>query len=113
MPNFLIQAAYTPEAIQAMIQNPQDRTAVIRGAIEKLGGKVHHLFLSFGDYDVVVLLEMPDNVAAAAIALAVAAGGACKTVKTTSLLTAAEGLEAAKKAATSGYRSVIAAKAAG
>jgi uncharacterized protein with GYD domain len=109
MAHFLIQVAYTPEAVQTMIQNPQDRTAAIRAAIEKLGGKIHDLFLSFGDYDAVVLLEMPDNVAAAAIALAVAGGGACRSVKTTPLITAAEGLEAARKAGTSGYRSPVAA----
>jgi uncharacterized protein with GYD domain len=113
MPHYLIQAAYTPEAVQSMLQNQQDRTPIVRAAIEKLGGKLHNVFLAFGDYDTIVLAEMPDNVAAAAIALAVTAGGACKTVKTTPLITAAEGLEAAKKAVTSGYRSPLAAKAAG
>jgi uncharacterized protein with GYD domain len=114
MPHYLIQAAYTPEAVQALIQNPQDRSAVVRAAVEELGGKVQNLFLSFGDYDVIILLEMPDNVAAAAIALAVSAGGAFKTLKTTPLLSVAEAVEAGRKAAASGYRPVTAsAKAAG
>jgi hypothetical protein len=52
---------------------------------------------------------MPDNVAAAAIAIAFAGGGACKSVKTTPLMTTAEALDAAKKAAGSGYRSITAA----
>jgi uncharacterized protein with GYD domain len=113
MAHFLLQAAYTSEAVQALLRNPQDRTAALQAPIEKLGGKVHHMFLSFGDYDAVAILEMPDNVAAAAIALAISSGGACKNVKTTPLLTAAEAIEAAKKASTSGYRSIIsAAKAA-
>jgi uncharacterized protein with GYD domain len=91
-----------------MTQNPQDRTNALRGPIESLGGKIHSLFLSFGDYDAVLLLEMPDNVAAAALAIAIGAGGACKNVKTTPLLTVAEGIEALKHAAGSGYRSVTA-----
>ncbi len=111
---YLIQAAYSQEALRAMTQNPQDRTNALRGPIESLGGKILNLFLSFGDYDVVLLLEMPNNVAAAAIALAVGAGGSCRSIKTTPLLTVAEGIEALKQAGSSGYRSITAsAKAAG
>ena len=114
MAHFLLQAAYTPEAVHVLLSNPQDRTAALQAPIEKLGGRIHNIFLSFGDYDAVAILEMPDNVAAAAIALAISAGGACKSVKTTPLLTRAEAIEAAKKAANSGYRSLVAsAKAAG
>jgi uncharacterized protein with GYD domain len=105
---YLIQAAYSQEALRAMTQNPQDRTNALRGPVESLGGKIHNLFLSFGDYDAVLLLEMPNNVAAAAIAIAIAAGGACKNIKTTPLMTVAEGVEALKQAAGSGYRPITA-----
>ena len=114
MAHYLIQAAYTMEAVQALLHNPHDRSAVIAAPVEKLGGRVHNMFLSFGDYDAVAIIEMPDNVAAAAIALAFASGGAVKNIKTTPLLTGAEGIEAAKKASQSGYRSIVqSAKAAG
>lgn len=114
MSHYLIQATYTPEALQALLRNPQDRTAALQAPIEKLGGRIQNLYLSFGDYDAVAILEMPDNVAAAAIAMAISAGGACKSVKTTPLLTGAEAIDAAQKAAGSGYRSVlISARAAG
>jgi uncharacterized protein with GYD domain len=113
MAHFLLQAAYTPEALQALLRNPQDRTAALQAPLEKLGGKIHNMFLSFGDYDAVALIELPDSVSAAAFALAISAGGACRSVKTTPLLTSAEAIEAAKKAAGSGYRSLVgAAKAA-
>ncbi len=107
MSHFLLQAAYTPEAVQALLHNPQDRTAALQAPIEKLGGKIQSVYLSFGDYDAVAILEFPDNVSAAAIALAISAGGACRSVKTTPLLTGAEAIEAAKKAAASGYRSLL------
>jgi len=114
MPHFLLQAAYTPEAVQTLLRNPQDRRAAVQAPIERLGGKLRDLFLSFGDYDAVAIIEMPDNVAAAAIALAISGGGACKAVKTTPLLTGAEAIDAAGKAAGSGYRSFASsAKAAG
>lgn len=114
MAYYLLQAAYTTEALQTLLRDPQDRSAALQGPIGKLGGKIQSLFLSFGDYDAVALIEMPDNVAAAAIAMAISAGGACKTVKTTPLLSAAEAMEAAGKAASCGYRSLVAsARAAG
>jgi uncharacterized protein with GYD domain len=108
MPLYLTQVAYNQEAWQALINNPQNRIEAIRPAIEKLGGKIVNGWFAFGDYDIVSVLEMPDNVAAAAIAIAFAAGGACKAVKTTPLMTTAEGIEALKKAATSGYRAATA-----
>jgi len=51
-----------------------------------LGGRVVNGWAAFGDYDVILVSEMPDQLAAASFAMAVAAGGACKTVKTTPLL---------------------------
>ena len=109
MPHYLSQVAYTPEAWSALVKNPQNRIEAVRPAVEKLGGKIVSGYFAFGDYDVVVILEMPDHVAAAALAVAFAAGGACKDVKTTPLMTTAEGIEALKKAASSGYKPATAA----
>jgi uncharacterized protein with GYD domain len=104
MPLYLTQVAYTPEAWKALVKNPHNRLDDVRPAIEKLGGKVISGYLAFGDYDAVAIVEMPDHVAAAAIAIAAAAGGSCKSVKTTPLMTAAEGIEALKQAGRSGYK---------
>jgi len=106
MPSYLIQVAYTPEATAALIKKPHDRATVVGKAIEKLGGKMTGFWLSFGDYDVIGIFEMPDNISAAAFALAIGAGGACKSVKTTPLLTLEEGIAALKKAGGSGYKPV-------
>ena len=104
MPHFLTQVAYNEQAWQALVANPQNRLDAIRPVIEKLGGRVVNAYFSFGDYDFVLITELPNNVSAAALAIAASAGGACKSVKTTPLMEAAEGLEALRKAATSGYR---------
>jgi uncharacterized protein with GYD domain len=103
---YLLQVAYTPDAWASMVKNPQDRSQAVHGAIEKLGGKIERFWLSFGDYDVVAVVDMPDSVSAAAFSMAVSAGGACRSVKTTPLLSTQEGIEAMKKAATCGYRPV-------
>jgi uncharacterized protein with GYD domain len=106
MASYLLQVGYTPEAWAAMIQNPQDRSAAVKAPVEKLGGRVERFWLSFGDYDIVSVIEMPDSVSAAAFSMAVAAGGACRAVRTTPLLSSSEGQEAMKKAATCGYQPV-------
>lgn len=108
MPHYLIQVSYNESALQALVKNPQDRTEAVRPAVESLGGKIKESYFAFGDYDVVVITEMPDNVAASALSIAFAAGGACKTVKTTPLMTSAEAVEAFKKASRTGYRAATA-----
>lgn len=104
MPSYMIQVAYTPDAWAAMIKDPQDRLQAVRPVVEKLGGRFEHAWHAFGDYDLVGIVEMPDNTDAAAFAVAVAAGGGCKTFKTTPLLTMREGMEAMGKAQQAGYR---------
>lgn len=104
MSSYLLQVAYTPEAWANLIAHPQDRIDAVRPAVEKLGGKLTQGWFAFGDYDLVAIVEMPTNVEAAAFSLAAAAGGAIRAIKTTPLLTNAEGVEAMKKAAKSGYK---------
>jgi uncharacterized protein with GYD domain len=112
MPYFCHQVSYTTEAWARLIANPQDRMEVIRKPIEKLGGRIHTSFFAFGEFDALAITEFPDNVSAAAIAIAFAGGGAVKSLQTIALMTTAEALEAIKKAGTCGYRSITAGAAA-
>ena len=109
MPHYLQQVAYSQEGWSALVANPQNRIEAVRPAIEKLGGKIEAAWFSFGDYDVVVITELPDNVSAAAIAMAFAAGGACRSVQTTPLISPDDALESLKRARECGYRSATAA----
>ena len=106
MAHYLFQVSYTPAAWAALLKNPQDRTKAVTGAIEQFGGKTEGFWFSFGDSDIFGVMQMPDNVSAAAFAMAVSAGGACRSVKTTPLMTIEEGIAAMKKGATSSYRAV-------
>lgn len=103
---YLLQVAYTPESLKKLITKPENRGEIVRKSVEKLGGKVLGTWLCFGDYDTVAVFEVPDNVSAAAFALAVGAGGSCKSVKTTPLMSAEEGVAALKKAGASSYKPV-------
>jgi uncharacterized protein with GYD domain len=104
MPHYLQQVAYSIEGWKALVKKPQNRIEAVRPVIEKLGGTIESAWFTFGDYDVVLIVEMPSNVDITAIAMAYAAGGACKSVKTTPLLTLDEAVEAMKKAGKTGYR---------
>jgi uncharacterized protein with GYD domain len=106
MASYMLQVSYTQSAMAALSKKPQDRSQVVGKAIAKLGGSLQSIYLSFGDYDVVAIVNMPDNVTAAAFAIALSAGGACKAVKTTPLLTLAEAMTAMKKSTTTGYKPV-------
>ncbi len=63
-----------------------------------MGGRLVGGWLCFGEYDLVIIADVPDDESMPAIALAIAAGGAIKASKTTKLMTGAQGVEALKKA---------------
>jgi uncharacterized protein with GYD domain len=99
MPLYMYQAAYTPESWSAQVKKPQNRVETVgRQACEAVGGKLVGGWLCFGDYDIVLIADVPNNESMSAIALALAAGGALKASKTTVLMTGTEGVGAMKKA---------------
>ena len=104
MPLYMFQAAYTPEALATLVKKPVNRVEIVTKAIEQLGGNVLGGWFCFGEYDVVLVVELPNNVSAAAFAVAAAAGGALKSNRTTPLLSQVETVEMFKRAKKSGYR---------
>jgi uncharacterized protein with GYD domain len=101
---FMYQASYTAESVAAQIKEPHDRIEAVRGMIEGQGGKLIAGGYPLGDFDVLVLIEAPDETVMASIALSVAAGGAVKQTKTTRLLSGQEWVESLRKAQGSGYQ---------
>jgi uncharacterized protein with GYD domain len=97
MPKYLVQASYTREGVEGVrAEGGSSRRDVVAQTAASLGGKLESFHFAFGDHDAHVILDLPDNEAAAAIALTVnAAGGAA--VKTTVLLTPEQVDEAAKR----------------
>jgi uncharacterized protein with GYD domain len=82
MADYLVQIAYTPEAVATFVANPQDREEMARFLIEKLGGELKGFWFSLGDYDLVEIVALPDNVSEAALSMTVLAAGAVKAFKT-------------------------------
>src|SRR5687767_14053538 len=98
MPLYLSKFSYTPETWAKLIRNPEDRRKAAQTYIESVGGKLHGFWYAFGAYDGYNLWEAPDNVSMAAVALAIAGGGALRSFETTVLLTVDEALAALGKA---------------
>jgi uncharacterized protein with GYD domain len=104
MPRFLLQAAYTPQAWAALTRNPENRAQGLGRLVENLGGRLVSLDYCFGEYDVVVIIDAPDETTAAAVSLAVTSPGHLKAVKTTPLLSVEQAMEAMRKAGSQTYR---------
>jgi uncharacterized protein with GYD domain len=90
MPKYLLEVNYTLDGIRGVrAQGGSARQSAAQAAAESVGGTVESFLFAFGGTDVYLVADMPDNVAAAALALAVTAGGGA-TVKTVVLLSAAD-----------------------
>lgn len=90
MSKYLIHASYTAEGAKGLMKaGGTARRAAVQKMVEGLGGRLEAFYFAFGENDAHVILDLPDNLTAAAISLAVTATGAVST-KTTVLLTPEE-----------------------
>lgn len=104
MPLYMYQVAYTPEAWADMAKKPQDRAEAIKPMLRSLKGRLVSFYNAFGEYDAVVIVQMPDDESAAAASIAASAGGAVKAIKTTPLMSVRQGVQAMRKAKRAGYQ---------
>jgi uncharacterized protein with GYD domain len=104
MTQYLYQIAYTPESLAAQMKNPVDRLAQVGAMIEQsVGAKIVGGGFSFGEYDVSVIVEAEDDTTMAAVAIAIGAGGATRSAKTTPLLSGEEWVAALTQASSVTY----------
>jgi uncharacterized protein with GYD domain len=97
MPLYMYQASYTAKSMADQLKKPQDPVEVIQPALEDLGATIVVAGFPFGEYDVVIVYEAPDDMTAASVAMAVAAAGEVRSGKTTRLLSGQEWLESLRK----------------
>ena len=98
MPVYMYEGTYSREAISALVENPQNRTAAVSSVVEANGGKLIGCWMAFGEYDLVAIADMPDDEAMAGVSLAVSAVGTASRSKTTKLLTMDQAVESMKNA---------------
>lgn len=90
MPRFLIQGTFTLDGLHGLLkEGGSGRVEAVRKMAESVGGRLESFDFCFGDNDTCVICELPDNKAAAAVALAVGSSGGA-TTKTVALLTPEE-----------------------
>jgi uncharacterized protein with GYD domain len=90
MARFMFKVSYTGEGMQGVVkEGAVGRRATIEKMAADMGGSITSFDYAFGDIDVYVISEMPDQVTAAAVATAVAASGAA-SIETVVLLSAEE-----------------------
>ncbi len=100
MAKFLFEAKYTSEGAKGIIkEGGSARRDAIEKAVAALGGRLESFYFAFGGVDAYVIVDLPDNVTAAAMALAVGQSGLAST-KTVVLLTVEETDAATKKSVT-------------
>jgi uncharacterized protein with GYD domain len=97
MAKYLFEASYTVEGAKGLArEGGTGRRAAIAKMTESLGGKLEAFYYAFGDVDAYVIVDLPDNTTAAAIALAVNESGAA-AVKTVVLIPPEDMDKAGKK----------------
>ena len=97
MPKYMVQASYVGEGLNGLIkEGGTKRREAVAQVIESMGGTLESFYYVFGDYDVVGVAEMPDNVTGLAFSLMVNASGVIDA-KTIVLLTPEEIDQATKK----------------
>jgi uncharacterized protein with GYD domain len=98
MAKYLLEVAYTAEGAKGLIRDGgSKRRAAAEAAARGVGAKVESFHFAFGASDAYLVIDAPDNISIAAVALAVNAGGSVRT-RTTVLLTPEEVDQAVKKA---------------
>jgi uncharacterized protein with GYD domain len=99
MPIYITQGRYTRDAIKGMIVKPEDRADAVARLIGKVGGRLLGYYVTFGDYDFMVIADVPNDVQMAAVLLAAGGGGGVTDLRTTVALTSIEAKSAFAAAA--------------
>jgi uncharacterized protein with GYD domain len=97
MPKYLYTASYTSDGVKGLLADGgTSRRQVVEDLVAGMGGKLETFYYAYGDHDVYVIIDMPDNTSATALSLAVNASGAV-TGSITVLITPEEVDEATRK----------------
>jgi uncharacterized protein with GYD domain len=86
----MFHASYTADGLKGLTKDTASgRRAAVKAGIKAVGGKLESMHYCFGGDDVIIIMDLPDNVAAASLATTVGASGLVRT-RTTPLLTVEE-----------------------
>jgi uncharacterized protein with GYD domain len=89
MGRYLIEASYSTEGLKGIAKaGAASRPAAVAALAASMGGSMVSFDFAFGETDAYVIVDLPDDESAAAVALAVGQTGALSGYTTVKLLTA-------------------------
>ena len=97
MPTFITQGRYTAEAMRGLLSHPEDRSKQIEKLFAASGGKLLGYYMTFGDYDFLVVSEGPSE-GVATSTIAAAASGEVRDLKTQLAIPASQMIETFSRA---------------
>ncbi|MFP5347898.1 MAG: GYD domain-containing protein [Actinomycetes bacterium] len=92
MPLYMVEFAYTPDAWATLAKNPEDRAHAFGDLVRRAGGSLESFYYSFGDFDGVAIIDMPDENGAYGVTVAANTPGHLRAIRTSRLLTTDEAL---------------------
>ncbi len=95
---YLVRAKVSQDFMKAMVERPEDRFLTTTKLLKDVGGRLHYYFFAFGEYDIVLIYELPDNAAASTLSMVMHAAGTVTEVETTPLLTMEEAVHSMHEA---------------
>ena len=104
MPLYMVEFAYTPDAWATLAKHPEDRADAFGDLVRRAGGRLESFYYTFGDYDGVVIIEVPDENAAYGVTVAANTPGHLRAIRTSRLFTVDETNEVLKTAGALPYR---------
>ncbi|HKG83588.1 MAG: GYD domain-containing protein [Microvirga sp.] len=78
MPTYVLLANWTEQGIRGVKESPR-RLDTAKKALKDMGGEFKSVFLTLGDYDLVVIYEAPDDAVAARFNLQLGMQGNIRT----------------------------------
>ena len=94
MAHYLVRAKVAQDFMKALVERPEDRLVTTTRLLQGIGGRLHYYFFCFGEYDIVLIYELPGNVSSAALSMVLTSSGTVTVCETTPLLTMEEAITA-------------------
>lgn len=98
MAYYLMRGKYSHHAMEALVKRPEDRLVTTTRLLQGIGGRLHYFFFTFGEFDFLMLFELPDNVSAAALSMTMSAAGTVASTETTVLMSMEDAIASMIKA---------------
>lgn len=77
MAKYMLRANYTRQGLAGLLkEGGTERRQALTRTVEGVGGSVETMYYAFGDCDLYLIVDLPDETSAAALSLAVGATGA-------------------------------------